>query len=327
MNNNINTTKIAEGINSAVKDELRSTGWPVYEHYNYEIIEESGEVFVVAPLWEGRRKKANRGALEGPFNPFDPMLDVKQWYAPLRTPDLLLDLVEIAERPITPEVVKLWANNYGLLASSREEDTLEHVSGFGRRESLRSFAKAAGEVRACLRIYEDLLDEKEESLTEFRQYTMSLPEDLVRELLSEIVRGHLAGEERPAVYSPALYSVIAQVIQRRLHEHCYPQLTTFTRAGKPSGRFGFGCGFHTLLGAVWLQLAWLLSAEGQPRRCKLPTCRRIIKVEPGQPADPGWRETYVHGKHKTRSDREFCKGRPCRQNYWYRKSAGWPGYV
>ena len=29
---------------------------------------------------------------------------------------------------------------------------------------------------------------------------------------------------------------------------------------------------------------------------------------------------------KTRVDREFCKGRGCKQKYHYRKKAGWPGY-
>ena len=84
-----------------------------------------------------------------------------------------------------------------------------------------------------------------------------------------------------------------------------------------------------MIGAVWLQLAWLLEAEGEGlTRCKLPDCRRVIRFEPGVPAvdkDPFRRN--VRGKYKTRSDREFCKDRACRQIYHYRKSAGWPGYA
>lgn len=318
MKRGISHTEVAGGINAAVKDELRSTGWPVYEHY--EIREESGEMFVIAPLFEGRRKKDEKNTLMRPFNPFDPMEDVKEWRAPLRTPELLLDLAELADRPITPESVVVWANDYGLLACSREEDTLGGVSGFGRRESVARFVEAAGEIRACLRIYEALAKEEDWDFNEIYQYTFSLPRDLVAK--ANLLKGRLHGEERSA-----FYDVVAMTIQRRLLEHCYPQLTTFTRSGKPSGRFGFNYGFHSLLGAVWLQLAWLLSSEEQPVRCKLPTCRRVISFELGEAAeDPGLKKN-VHGKHKTRSDREFCKGRACKQKYHYRKKVGWPDYV
>lgn len=289
----------------------------MYEHY--KTLEEPGEVFVIAPVFEGFRKKAEKGKLSPPFSLFDPMEDVKEWRAPLRTPGLLLDLAELAERPITPEAVVVWAYDYGLLACSREEDTLAGVSGFGRRESVTRFAKAAGEIRACLRIYEALGTEEDWDFNEAYQYTFSLPRDLVAK--ANLLKGRLHGEERPA-----FYDVVAMTIQRGLLEHCYPQLTTFTRSGKPSGRFGFGCGFHSLLGAVWLQLAWLLSSEEQPVRCKLPTCRRVISFELGEAAeDPGLKN--VHGKHKTRSDREFCNNGRCKQNYHYRKKTGRPGYV
>ena len=83
----------------------------------------------------------------------------------------------------------------------------------------------------------------------------------------------------------------------------------------------------TLLGAIWLHMAWLLEAEGERvRRCKLPGCLRVIHFEPGHaPADSGLKKN-ARGKYKTRVDREFCKDRPCKQNYHYRKKAGWPGY-
>lgn len=294
-------------------------GWPVYEHY--EIREESEEIFVVAPRFEGFRKKAEKGMLRRPFNLFDSKEDVKEWHAPLRTPDLLIDLAGFAERPITPEAVVLWARNYGLLACSREEDTLDGVSGFGRRESVARFEKAAGEVRACLRIYEALLKEEELDFKEVHPYTMSLPRDVVVE--SELLKGKLHGEERPA-----FYGLVARMTQRSLLEHCYPQLTTFTRAGRPSGRFGLGYGFHSLLGAIWLQMASLLSSDAAPRRCRLPDCHRVIHFESGEShPDPPPGERHVHGKHATRSDRVYCKNRPCKQKYNYRKQAGWPGYI
>ena len=83
----------------------------------------------------------------------------------------------------------------------------------------------------------------------------------------------------------------------------------------------------TLLGAIWLHMAWLLEAEGERvRRCKLPGCLHVVHFEPGEsPEDPGLKKN-PRGRYKTRVDREFCKGRGCKQKYHYRKKAGWPGY-
>ena len=117
------------------------------------------------------------------------------------------------------------------------------------------------------------------------------------------------------------------MVHQRLNDHCYPRFSTYTHEGLATGRFALSWGFKNLLGAIWLHMAWLLEAEGERvRRCKLPGCLRVVYFEPGAPAaEPGSRKN-VRGKYKTRSDREFCKGRACKQKYHYRKNAGWPGY-
>jgi hypothetical protein len=115
------------------------------------------------------------------------------------------------------------------------------------------------------------------------------------------------------------------MIQTRLHQHCYPQFNIYTRGLYPTGRFALSLGFHNLLGAIWIQIAWLLESQGSVRFCRLPDCRRVITFEPGEPSyeisKPG------RGKYKTRSDRVFCHDRWCKQNYHNRKKRGWPGYV
>jgi hypothetical protein len=90
-----------------------------------------------------------------------------------------------------------------------------------------------------------------------------------------------------------------------------------------------------LLGAIWIQMAWLLENESSVRFCRLPACRRVITFEPGKSADEigtikdaeGRFKRNARGKYKTRSDRTFCRGRGCKQKYNYRKKAGWHGYV
>jgi hypothetical protein len=118
--------------------------------------------------------------------------------------------------------------------------------------------------------------------------------------------------------------VLGRMTQMRLHEHCYPQFNIYTRGLYPTGRFALSWGFHNLLGAIWIQIAWLLESQGSVRFCRLPDCRRVITFESGKPSyeisKPG------RGKYKTRSDRVFCPDRPCKQKYHYRKKVGWNGY-
>jgi hypothetical protein len=296
---------------------LQSAGWPVYKHYEFD---EDG-LFVEAPI---ESLITPDGSLR------DPIEDVMTFYAPLRTQELLVELAALADKPITAETVKDWADVYGLLACSREDDVVraEFVGGsfvirhLGRRESVARFAEAANEIRACLRAYEALKREGPMKLEELDVSLDRLPPEVLDRW-----------ERHKSTERPWLYGVIGRMIQIRIHEHCFPQFTVFTRSGIPSGRFGLGYGFHSLLGAVWLQMAWMLHADNETR-CKLPDCGRVITIKPGEPASDanfkdfdGKFKSNVRGRYKTRKDTEFCKNRPCRQKYSYRKKAGWSNYT
>lgn len=292
-------------MEESVKEELlRGAGWPVYKRY--DVHEEDGELFVVAPV----------------ESLLDPTEDAMSFYAPLRASELLVELAALADEPITAEAVRNWAEVYGLLASSREEDIVRgevEVRHWGRRESVARFAEAAEEVRTCLRAYEALKREGPMNLEELRASLDRLPLEALR-----------PWERHKSTERPWLYGVIGRMVQTRILEHCFPQFTVFTRSGNPSGRFGLGYGFHSLLGAVWLQMAWMLHADNDTR-CKLLDCGRVITIRSGEPAElrdsDGNLKGIVRGSYKTRKDTEFCKNRPCRQKYSYRKKAGWPGYA
>jgi hypothetical protein len=197
------------------------------------------------------------------------------------------------------------------------------VSGWGRRDNVARFAQAAAEIRVCVRIYEALTSPGDIDLGELSVPMRSLP---WKEGGSQ---QHRKGEERSW-----LYGVVAYMVQARLNEYCYPKLTTYTRGGSPTGKFALSWGFKGLIGAIWLQMAWLLEAEGtRVRRCKLPDCLRVIEFKSGKPPPDeelrgfgGKFKTNVRGKYRTRSDTQFCKGRGCKQKYHYRKKAGWKGY-
>jgi hypothetical protein len=329
----LNDESFAEASEKAVKQDSPIPGWPVYEHY--EIAEEDGETFVIAavspdsfiksePKQEGVIQEGEMKGLKWQeFEGRDPLEDAMILYPPLRTPELVIDLAELAEKQITPEDVLSWAQVYGLLGILGDDTVSTYdgfvnlrVSGWGRRESVRRFTEAAGEVRACLRIYEAVTADEDVDLDKLSSDSGPLPlEDLRQWDLRE-------GEERSW-----LFHVLGRMVQTRLNEHCYPRFTTYTRGGLAAGKFALSWGFKNLLGAIWLHIAWLLEAEGERvRRCKLPGCLRVIHFEPGQPlANPGLKRN-PRGRYKTRVDREFCKGRGCKQKYHYRKKAGWKDY-
>jgi hypothetical protein len=324
--------------NKAVKAELRGVGWWVYEHY--ETREEGDQTFVVAPVSfdtffrpESTEEHAiqeddMQSQMRRSYSGRSPQEDAITIYAPLMTPELVLDLAELAEKKITSEVVRSWAQIYGLLGFP-DDDIVRFDDGFikyqvknmGRKDNVQRFAEAAGEIRGCLRIYEAMTADEDLNLEELlASYAILLPRKAF--LPFGAVEGG-AGEERSW-----LAHVLSRLVQMRLEEYCYPMFVAYTRGGVPAGRFALAWGFRGLIGALWLHVAWLLEAEGQRvRRCKLPGCLRVVHFEPGEtPFDPGLKKN-ARGKYKTRSDREFCKGRGCKQKYHYRKKAGWLGYA
>lgn len=327
----------------AVKKELRGAEWPVYE--NYEIRDEGGEAFVTAPVsvfsfFEAEPREVEiKGSRYYRLPGRNPAKGAMSFYAPLTTPELVVELAELAEKEITPEAVKRWAEVYGLLGFP-DEDLVEaddpseelqipaglgfmkfQVRYMGRRDSVQRFAQAASEVRACLRIYEAITADEEVELESLYPLVALLPRKAVAPL------GRM--ESHPGGKRSWLFRVIGSLVQMRLNEYCYPHLAVYTYGGVATGKFSLVWGFRNLIGAIWLHMAWLLEAEGaRVRRCKLPGCLRIVHFEPSEPVvNPDPRRTNVRGKYKTRSDRVFCKGRGCKQKYHYRKKAGWRGYI
>jgi hypothetical protein len=73
-------------------------------------------------------------------------------------------------------------------------------------------------------------------------------------------------------------------------------------------RLNASWGVRNLLGAMYLQVFWLVTSAGELARCKY--CGRIISYAP--PVQVG----DVHNVRKPRRDKEFCDSR-CRQNYHY----------
>jgi hypothetical protein len=316
MTGEITEDRLEHILKQSIKDELSGPVWPVYEHY--EVAVDDDEVFVIAPLLEhwvpvdetskwhgGSRLEVRNQAVDARF------------YLPLRTPELVVDLAYLAEKGIGAEVVLRWANKYGLLGFPKD-DLVEatiggapyQVRGERRRDNVARFAEAAGEVMACLRAYEIVTNE-EESLD---------PETLGAYLNLLSMKALRPWERRAGEERRWSLRGVGNVVQARLTEHCYPKLSHY-----PDGRFALSYGFKNLLGAIWLQMAWLLSAEGSVTRCALPTCFKVITFGLGE-QPPLEAPKGARGKPKTYANKKYCNHN-CAAKYSYRKSRGWRGYV
>ena len=80
-----------------------------------------------------------------------------------------------------------------------------------------------------------------------------------------------------------------------------------------------GWDFYSLLGAMYLQMSWLVTAKGeQVRWCKMPDCTKVIAFEqPEQGVSGSKRRNDRSMGYRTRSDKVFCSDR-CRSRYHYR---------
>jgi hypothetical protein len=232
---------------------------------------------------------------------------------PLRTPELVVDLAALAEKEITPEAVLGWAETYGLLGFPEDDVVGERIRArrMGRRDNVARFAIAAGEIMRCLRAYEAATAEDEGPLDLDRLDAILKPLPIKARRPWE----RRSGEERRWVLR-----VVGTMVQIRVNEHCYLKLSHY-----PNGRFVLNPGFKNLLGAAWLQMAWLLESGDRARRCKLRDCFRVISFEPGE-QPPSDAPRGGRGKYKTRADKEFCSHNHAAK-YSYRKKKGWPGYL
>jgi hypothetical protein len=172
----------------------------------------------------------------------------------------------------------------------------------GPRETLTAFKDAAGRANAILRIYEAATDPDG-------------PDTAVLGGFASKGEAPVAGMEGLAVFdgeetAPALKEwglrQAWKTVGHVLAGHCYPELYRLKET------FDRGWGFKSLLGAMYLQMMWLMTATGTPPRCKGPDCNRFITIEQlDQHADAGPRKKY-----RTRKDKEFCSNR-CKNRWHY----------
>ena len=215
---------------------------------------------------------------------------------PLSLPGLFLEFAELARAEITEDVVKDWVHRYGVLGLGMEDLSGSwHPANRGTpRETVAAFAREAREARWTRELYEAKL------------YLDSADDELVKTGIRETRRlfgwpeHHEPSEQE--CRDKALDAIELQV-QDRLGNHC---VTRFRRAG--NGLVDF-LEYRTLLGAMYLQFAWVLREGAAIRRCKW--CGERFEIEPASRQHRGESENRTRKTHK---NKEFC-GPTCRIDY------------
>jgi hypothetical protein len=213
---------------------------------------------------------------------------LEKWttYKPLvDTPDLFLKFARLHEAPNFGEAARQFSKRYGLLHDRRQ-----------RQQDLPSFYRSAKRAWIVLRLYEAILNGNAPAVESL--VSQDLDED--RELnnffdLHEILFPELSEEAK--WLSTAICEVtglVGEVVQ----ELCYPALD-FEELTIPLdySKIRSTIGFRNLLGAMYLQMHFLLASGGDLTRCEY--CKGIISL------------TVYEGR-KPRRDKRFCDD-ACRQ--------------
>lgn len=127
----------------------------------------------------------------------------------------------------------------------------------GPRESYQNFVEEARKANGLLRLYEAVTEQGPD--VEFVKGCAD------REGLGHWVR-------TPGAAKTWALGWVSHVVQETVAEDCYPSLY------QDGDTIRYGWGFHTLLGAMYLQMMWLLTSTGEIR-CKARGCSRIITYE------------------------------------------------
>lgn len=175
-------------------------------------------------------------------------------YAPLRDePDLFVKFASLASkdpgtRDSRYDIMLEWIKKYGVLGLVAEGN-----SGSGQRserdENLILFWSEVHRAAQCMALYE----------------AATGPGRLLK---GSGVSGKTLAEKRKSAAR-----ILSDNVQSTLRSHCYPKL--YYQVREDSGEttdVGLSWGFRSLLGAMYLQMAWRITS----RRCEAPGCNNII---------------------------------------------------
>lgn len=303
--------------------------WTVYPSYSYEVGEYEGRRFLYvyedeAGKWFTDRRKPSYKPLSRQYAAL--FLEFARW-----PEEHSMDMKPLASSKNEAAAVA-WAESYGLLGLtppgfevwSGANDVIKHHLGMrgtirrrtrndakgGLEDSVEAFAREAWIANTALRLYE----------------AATKPEGPDMEVL-EIFMPDRSGMDMPSIRD--LYSrkpksaqdwslrIVSEIVEGKMRGRVWP---IPVRDGVSAGH-SRGWAFDSLLGAMWLQMSWLMS--GKAKRCEwcgellnidlewamsLPKARQSGEAtrSAGHLAKEAEDMKYQRPR-KPRSDRRFCK--------------------
>jgi hypothetical protein len=260
-------------VTESAKDGSGHGTRAVYEHYELYKLG-LNDAYVRAPLILGK-------------------LPEKREYDPLVSRGLLLEFAALAEEGRVTQGAWLgWTKRYGVLGTGWREEPVDLHRG-GYRESLSTFK-----------------EEAEMANWVFRRYEAATAEDGPD---VQVIRDLLGPDERPTgtpeQFKEWALNEVARVVQNKLIGECYPELHRRSDLSFVRSCSGFG----SLVGAIYLQLMWIMTATEKVRRCAAPGCHRIVYFDPSELLDDSQQsEGAVRGGYKSK---KYCSDN-CRVKRW-----------
>jgi hypothetical protein len=272
----------------------------------------AGRVWKVCEAYELTRP---RDTLEGdadsylvvPKYPNEPAtFDKWRSYEPLEeTPDLFLKFARLHQAQNQTEAMLDWIRTYGTLGHGQPTWVP------GAPQDVQAFREAVGQAAGLLALYEAVLNRDSHRVQ--RAILVVFPYvgiqwQLYNELPNKpahmdrtFVANHIA-ESVEEIYGGdyLLYALetVADEVQRMAGALCSPALSVEEGSHDPSGVTA-KWNFKSLLGAMYLQMYWLMAAGSELTRCEY--CGRLISLARPSPES-----------RKRRRDKRFCDA-ACRQ--------------
>jgi hypothetical protein len=281
--------------------------WEYWERY--ELAGEEGSRYIYAPVrWYENGKWGKN--VRRPYQPLVGRDGLFFKFARLGddgelSPGVRFDDLNSLDTDKNAQAAYDWVDEWGVLGLTprEEEGRFYYTTLGGEGDTVVRFAEEAWAANAVLRLYEAATAEGGpdiEAIQEIMEYGGVGPRSR---------RYIIQTPERARNW--ALFTTVEQT-QGRVARYCHPAL--YRRPGH--NHFIQGSGFSNLLGALWLEMFWVLLSD-ETRRCENPECNRIVPFEPTPAREWSNLEQNVRTTgYATRVDKVYC-GKKCANRHYY----------
>jgi len=281
---------IVRASDKAVNSELRAESWVLYEDYDLER-SVGGELYVAARTGPHGMVRLGDLIYSRPLVD-NPDLFLKFARLKLEIPEPILWSESLTGRPpvlgeydystleteSNSKVALDWAKGNGVLGLTPGRPPRHGGEPFrrggspmgGAEDTVWRFVVESYAAGWTLRLYEAATDPEGVDVDAIRELTGLTP---------------FGGESPQFARSQAL-DVVARTVESMVTGRCHPVLRR-----KEDG-IAQGWGFRDLLGAMWLQMMWLVSADSR-RRCQRPGCNRAVAI-----VRPDWQNLTYTESHR-----------------------------